>query len=318
MPQPTSRDLHVDALLTQISIAYVNPTYIADFMFPQVPVNKRSDKIPAYDQSPWYRDDMRMRAPGTKSRGGGFTVNTTATYYCDRFSRRFEIPDEVRENADAPFNLDADATRFLTDKAMMRREVAFATDFFTTGKWGADKTGGTDFTQWSTYGSSTPLLDIDNYKDAVEAGGVPEPNTFAMGKQAWLITKHHPDLVDRIKYTQRAQITTEIASALFEIPNFLVGRSIYTATVEGTAESSVVYSRIWGKNGLLMFRPPAPSLLTPAAGYTFVWRAVANALQYIKRMRDEEREIDIVEINSFFDQKITAAKAGLFMSGVVA
>jgi hypothetical protein len=318
MPQPTSRDLHVDTLLTDISIAYRNPAYIADAIFPVLPVNKRSDKIPAYNQSFWYRDDARLRAPGTKSRGGGFTVDTSATYYCDRFSRRFEIPDEVRDNADAPFNLDADATRFVTDKALMRREVAFATDFFTTGKWTTDKTGGTDFTKWSTYGTSTPIQDMDAYKDVVEGLIGVEPNKLIFGKAVYLQLKNHPDLIDRIKYTQRAQVTEELIASLMEFPQLLVGRSIYTTTVEGTAEASVSYSRIWGKNALMVYVPASPSLLTPAAGYTFLWKAVGNAPQYIKRMRDEEREIDIVEVNSFFDQKITAARAGLFLSAAVA
>ena len=103
-----------------------------------------------------------------------------------------------------------------------------------------------------------------------------------------------------------------------EVDRYLVGRSIYTTTVEGTAEASVSYTRIWGKHGLLIYVPPAPSLLTPAAGYTFVWQVVPNALQYIKRMRDEEKEIDIIEANSFYAQTITAAGAGLFLSGAVA
>ena len=128
----------------------------------------------------------------------------------------------------------------------------------------------------------------------------------------------HPDLVDTIKYTQRGVLTTDLVASLLEIDRLEIGRAIYTTSVEGTAESSVSYSRIWGKNALLMYIPASPSLMTPAAGYTFVWRRVPNALQFMKRMRDEEREVDIIEGNSYFDQKITAANAGLFLSNAVA
>lgn len=316
--QPTPQDLHVNALLTMLSIGYTNSAYIADQVFPIVKVNKQSDIIPKYDQSHWFRDNAKVRAPGTKSEGGGYTVDTTATYFANRWSRRFEIPDELRRNADAPWDLDADATRFVTDKTMMRREVKFATDNFTTGVWGSDKTGGTDFTQWSNYGGSTPDVDIDVYKDSVEATTGVEPNKFVVGKQVHLQLKNHPALIDRIKYTQRAQLTTELIASLLELESYLVGRSIYTTTVEGTAEASVTYTRIWGKNGLLLYVPANPGLLTPAAGYTFSWQVVPNAIQYIKRMRNEEREIDIIEANSFFDQKVTLAKAGLFLSSAVA
>ena len=316
--QPTPQDLHVNTLLTMLSIGYKNPAYIADEIFPIVSVNKQSDIIPAYDQSHWFRDNAAVRAPGTKSVGGGYTVVTTATYFCNRFSRRFEIPDELRRNADAPWNLDEDATRFVTDKVQMRREVKFATDNFATGKWTTDKTGGTDFTKWNNYGSSTPEVDTTTYKDTVEALMGQEPNVLAIGKQGHIQLKNHPSLMDRIKYTQRAQLTTDLIASLLEFDKYLVGRSIYTTTIEGTAEASVTYTRIWGKNALMVYVPATASLLTPAAGYTFVWQRVANAIQYIKRMRDEEKEIDIVEANTFFDQKITAARAGLFMADVVA
>lgn len=315
--QPTPQDLHVNALLTSLSIGYRNAAYIADRVFPIVRVNKQSDIVPAYNQSHWFRDNALVRAPGTVSEGGGYTVDTSASYFCNRFSRRFEIPDELRRNADAPWNLDNDATRFVTDKTMMRREVAFATDFFAASVWGTDKTGGTDFTKWSDYGASTPVVDVDEYKDTVEALTGAEPNRLAVGKQVHLQLKNHPSLIDRIKYTQRAQLTAELIGSLLET-EYLVGRSIYTTTVEGTAEGSVTYTRIWGKGALMVHVPSAPSLLTPAAGYTFVWQLVPNAIQYIKRMRNEEKEIDIVEANTYFDQKATLTNAGLFMATAVA
>ncbi len=317
MPQPTARQLHVDSLLTQISIAHSNPDYIVDGMFPVVPVQKQSDLIPAYDQSPWFRDDARPRAPGTASRGGGFTVDTSDNYFCNRFSRRYEIADDIRGNVDQPFNLDQDAARFVADKILMRREVAFAVDFFTTSVWGTDVVGDTDFIKWSNFGSSTPIQDVDDFKDTVELLIGREPNSMSMGKGGWIKLKNHPTLIDRIKYTQRAQLTVELVASLLEMPKLLIGRSIQTTDPEGTAEGSVTYSRIWGDNALMMYVPEAASLLNPAAGYTFVWTVVANALNWIKRMRNEEREVDIIEGNTYFDQKITSARSGIFLSNVV-
>lgn len=318
MPDPTPRDLHVDQLLTQISLAYKNPSYIADTLFPPVPVRKQSDKIPEYNQSHWFRDQAVIRGPGTKSTGGGYKVDTSATYFSDRFSFRFEIPDELRDNQDQPFNVDRDGTEFVTDKMMMRREVSFATDFFTTSVWGTDKTGVTDFAQWSDYGASSPLVDITGFKDDVEGLIGREPRIAALGKQVWIQLKWHPDLIDTIKYTQRGQISVELAASLLELDRIMIGRSIQTVSPEGTAESAVTYTRIWGKNMLLLYVPERPSLLNPAAGYSFIWNRVASAAQYMKRMRDEEREVDIIEGNSYFDQKLTVANAGLFVSAAVA
>lgn len=316
--QPTASDLHVDQLLTNMSIGYSNPMYICDELAPIVSVVKQSDKIPSYDQSYWFRDAAMKRAAGSKSVRGGFKVTTSATYFCDKYSFGFEIPDEVRDNTDQPFNMDRDGAMFVTDKVHMKREVSFATDFFTTSVWGQDKTGGTDFTQWSDYADSSPLVDITTYQDSVESRIGREANCFTMGKQVWLQLKWHPDLIDLIKYTQRGQLSTDLFGSLVDFAKVKVGRAIYTTTSEGTAEASVSYTRIWGKHVLMTYVPDAASLMTPAAAYTFVWNRVAGAGQYIKRMRDEEREVDILEANTYFDQKVTVANAGIFLSGAVA
>lgn len=318
MPQPTGRDLYVDPLLTNVSIGYKNAQYIADEIAPMVMVKKQSGIVPKFDQSHWFRDEAKLRAPGTKSYRGGYTTDLTDKYFCDRYSFGAEIYDDDRDNADSPFDLDRQATELVTDKLQMAREVKFATDFFTTSKWGTDKTGGTDFTAWSTYATSNPLEDISAYMDTVEGLIAREPTLAVFGKQVWLKLKWHPDIIDTIKYTQRAQMTTELFAALIEVPKVLIGRAIYTTSGEGTAEASVSYTRIWGKHGLLIYTPGSPSLMSPAAIYTFIWQRVAQALQYVKRFRDEEREIDIVEANSYFDQKLTAKNAGLFISGAVA
>ncbi|MDD5034122.1 MAG: hypothetical protein PHE55_05135 [Methylococcaceae bacterium] len=318
MAMPTASDVHVDGLLTNISIGYVNKSYIADQVFGIVPVQRQSDIIPQYDKSHWFRNLAKLRAPATKSERSGYKVTNTAKYFCDRYSFGFEIPDDVRANADAPYNMDRDGVAFATDKIQMAREQKFATDFFVTTPWTTTVTGGTDFTQWSDYGASDPLGDMETNKETVEGLIADSPNVLVLGRQVWSKLKWHPDLIDTIKYTQRAQMTIDLAAALFELESILVGKALTTATAEGTAEGSVVYSRIFGKHGLLLYRPPSPGLMTPAAGYTFVWQRVPSAIQYIKRIRDEEREVDIIEANSFFDQKVTAADSGLFISGATA
>lgn len=320
MAQLTPGDVYVDALLTNISIAQFNDPagYIARQIAPVVPVQQQAGLYASYDQSPWFRNDAKVRAPGTRSEGGGWSVNNTNTYYCGRISRRVEIDDDTRGNAGAPFMLDQEATSLVTDKVNLYHEIAWASTNFTTSVWGGDQTGGSNFTQWSDYANSAPLTDIDTYADNIDARVAREPNTLAMGKQVWMKLKRHPDIIDLIKYTQRGQVTIDLFAALVEIPRVLVGKAIYTASPEGTAEASVTYSRIWGKNVLLAYVAERPSLMAPSASYTFTWSRVPNSVIYIKRMRDEEREVDIIESNSYFDFKVTSSRAGEFLSGAVA
>lgn len=318
MPQPNARDLHIDAYLTNVLVGYKNPAYIASQIFPRVPVQKQSDIIPAVNQSSFFRDEAQLRAIGTKSQGSGWTNDNTNKYFCDRYSFRREIPDDLRDNTDQPFNLDVISSESALDKILMRRERDFTTSFMVTSKWGTDVTGGSTVPVWSDYAASTPFVDLTTYDDTIEGSVGQTANTLVLGKQVWSKLKWHPDLVDTIKYTERGIPGPDLLAAAAEIDKVLIGKAIYTTSPEGTAEASVVYTRIWGKNALLAYVPDAPSLMTPAAGYTFVWERVANADAYIKRMRDEEREVDIVEANGYFDQKLVVKNAGVFFSGIVA
>lgn len=315
----TPRQVHVDTLLTTISIGYRNPDYIADQIFPIVEVVKQSDKLTVYDQSYWFRNEARVRAPGTTSVRGGYRVDTSQTYFCDRVSFGYEIADDLRDNADPVFNLELEAVEYVTDKIQLAREVAFATAFFTPGVWGVDKVGGTDFARWSDYGASDPLADLAEAQEQVEGAIGRTPTTLVLGRQVWTKLKWHPVLVDAVKYTRvGGPITEPVFRDLAEIDRVLIGKAIYTISPEGTVEAAVTYQRVWGKRALLVYVAPRPSLMTPSAGYTFVWNRVPNAIQYIRRFRDEEREVDIIEGNSYFDQKVTAPRAGLLFDQAVA
>ena len=83
MPQPTMGQSHVDAVLTNISVAYAQQAgnFIADKVFPTVPVDKKSDKYFTYTKNDWFRDEAQRRGPGTEPAGGGYNLSTD-TYSC--------------------------------------------------------------------------------------------------------------------------------------------------------------------------------------------------------------------------------------------
>ena len=64
MPSPSQSDLHINAPLTNVSIAYLqnSSAYIADKVFPRVPVAKQSDLYIKYSKSDWRRTDAQKRA----------------------------------------------------------------------------------------------------------------------------------------------------------------------------------------------------------------------------------------------------------------
>ena len=51
MATPTQQQVHIDQALTNISIAYRNANYLGEQIFPNVPVNKQSDKFFTYPKA---------------------------------------------------------------------------------------------------------------------------------------------------------------------------------------------------------------------------------------------------------------------------
>lgn len=322
MPQPTANDLHVDTLLTQVSLAYMNEpgSYIMPSLFPVIAVNKQSDIIAEYNKDFWFRDEAKVRAPGTESDGGGFAVTKTKTYFCNNYAWHEDVADEDRRNYDSPFDPDADATALVTEKLRLREEISGSGALFTTGVWGTsgstDLTGGTDFTKWSDYGASDPITDIDiTARESIFSVTGKDPRTFAMGRSVWMILKHHPDLLERIKYTQRGLISKDLFAALLDLDEILVAQSIKATAAEGA--TSQTYSYIVGKVALLLYKPTRPGLRVPSAGYTFRWKVFGSEVAMF-RIRMDARHADRIEGQIYFDHKQLATDCGVFMTTVVA
>jgi hypothetical protein len=297
--------------------------FIADKVFPVVPVDKQSDKYFVYEKNDWLRDEAQVRTDGTESVGSGYNI-ATATYYADVFAIHKDIGDQTRANADAPINVDREAAEFVTHRLLTRREIQFNTDFMTTGKWSKDITGvaasaTTNQTiQWSDYTNSDPIEDIEEGKaDILSVTGL-EANTLVLGYEVFRQLKNHPDLVDRIKYTSSQTITEDMLARMFDIERVLVSKSIKATNKEGATGA---YSFTTGKTALLAHVAPNPGVLTPSAGYTFSWTGVSQGMGLTigtSSFRLESLRATRVEAELAFDNKVVASDLGYFWNSIVA
>jgi len=316
MAQPTQSDVHVDAVLTNISVAYIQNQdhYIASQVFPIVPVDKQSDKYYTYTKNDWFRDEAAPRADATESAGSGYNLGTD-NYNCDVFAFHKDIGNQTRQNADAPLNLDRDATEFVTQRLLLRQERQWAADYFTTSVWGTDSTPSN---LWSDYTSSDPIGDIEAGKRAILASTGFMANTLTLGYDVFIKLKNHPDLVDRIKYTSAQTLTAQMLANLFEVERVLVAKAIYASNNEGETGA---YSFVHGKHALLCYVNPQPSLLAASAGYIFAWRGVSGGMGQsigVSRFDMPQLKAQRVEGELAFDDKVVAADLGYFFNGAVA
>ncbi len=323
MTRPTAGDVHVNAPLTNMSVAYLQDqsNFIADRAFPNLPVAKQSDRYYVYDRADFNRDEMTQRAPGTESAGGGYDVDNTPTYFCPVYAYHKDIADQIRANEDTVLNSDRDAMQFVTHKALIKREREFARAALSTGIWGTEELGVTaapgagEFLVWNDP-NSTPIEQIRTAKRAVLEQTGFEPNKFILGKSCFDALVDHPDIIERIKFGQTpgnpALANASTLAQIFEVQELLVCKAIVNTAQQGIAEAS---SFISGSNALLAFVAPNPGLMIPSAGYTFSWNGFIGATgmgHRIKKFRLEREASDRVEVEMAFQHKVVGADLGYF------
>lgn len=321
--QPDVGDVHVNALLTNLSLSYQNAddAYVADRAFPLVPVDKQSDLYPIIDRG-WFLSDEgkdMVRAPGTNAVTTGYKVSNDS-FFCLNYAIGHEIPDELRGNADSWLDLDLQGVALVTALQRIRRERAFAADFMTTGVWGTDVTGGSTVTKWSDYGGSNPISDIRRYRRQVMSVIGSVPNKLVLGQIVYDALVDHPDFLGRISGGATAQnaatMNRERLAALLDLDEILVSTAIYRTSAEGQA---VTTDFVIDDDALLLYAPRSPGLMVPSAGYTFFWRTLvagANSPQFVRKIREERPRMDIIEAHAYWDQVKTDANAGVFFSDI--
>ena len=305
MASPTQSQVHVNAAMTRVSIAYRNANYIAGEIFPGIPVENQSDEYFVFSKADWFRNEAGPRAPGTRGPEVEYALSSS-TYSCRPISATKVVPDEVVDNADSPLRPRIEAVEYATDKVLLYMEHNVASKVFATSTWSGSATPATT---WDD-DASDPLNDVETARETVVGSIGREPNVCVIGREVWSDLKNHPDLLERIKHTQTGIMTPELLAELFEVEKLLIGRAIYTTSQEGTTAS---YSFLWGKDCWFGWVPSAAGLMIPAAGYVFTWKN-----RTVEKFRRAEEKSDAYRAEVNFDAKVTSADAGYYMPDVVA
>lgn len=327
MSNPTRSEVHVNKPLTNMSIAYIQQAqdFIADKVFPIVPVMKQSDRYFVYTKDDWFRTQAKKRAPGSESAGSGFNIDNTPNYFCDVFAVHQDVDDQTRANADQPLDMDRDATLFVTQQMLLKREISFTQKYIKTGVWAGYVVAGTptDFQpgvngqgQWDLT-SSNPMADIDLLKRGIKSQTGRRPQTFVAADDVFTALRNNPVVLDRIKYTQRGIVSEELLAMLFGLEKFLVADAVLNSAQEGQTFNGDFLVK---NQALLVYANPAPSIMQPSGGYIFSWQGLFGAGAQgnrIKTFRMEQLESDRVEGEMAYDMKLVGADLGVLLTNVV-
>lgn len=323
---PKMQDAHIDRALTNMSVAYLQDAsaFVADKVFPVVPVKRQSDVFFIYNKGDFMRDEATVRGAGTESAGGDYGVEASSPYFCRKHAFHKDVTEEERANYDQPLDADTDATDFVSQKMLVRREMEWASKFFVSGVWGNEVTGvAADPTEgqclkWSLP-TSNPIQDVTNASVKMAATTGFKPNTMVLSPYAFMQLKNHEDILDRIKYTQKGIVTTDLLATLFELEHVYVAWGVVNSAEKG-AKDAVDF--IMGNHVLLCYSAPRPALRKPSAGYIFAWTGLEGSGAYgnrIVRLPMDQLGLgtERIEGEIAFDAKQICADLGFFFKDIV-
>ena len=315
---PLASEVHVDQALTDFSVAVsfqMESGFAARRAFPAVPVDKKSDQYYIYDSADLLRSDAKDYAGKGAVPRRDFHLSTD-TYLSKPKAIAYDVGREELANADAALDPEEDAAMLLARDLLIAEEVDFAATAMVTTAWANSETGGTNFTQWDD-AASTPIEDLEGGNTTIRQNSGFAANKLVLGYDTFASgLKHHPDLLDRVKYTQRGVLTEDLMAGLFGVDEVIVAGSIRNTADEGATASN---SFIVGDDALLLHAPNNQGLRQPAAGKTFVWNAYGPQGILTERIEiPEEGAFPRVQTFRCYDHKVTSNVMGYFFDDTIA
>lgn len=312
--------IHVDTYLTSYSEAFIQDA--SNFISPQatsnIPVAKESDKYVVYPRGYFWRDEAEVRPLGGRPVQVGYKVES-GQYLAEEWALEHTIDDRQRANVDAPIRLDENATNLLTQKQLIRSDRMWCQRFFVPGVWAHEQIGGNDFTPFND-AASTPLSVIDAAKDEMAQSTGFVPNVLVLGVNVKTALRSNPDIVDRIKYTERGVANNAVLAALFEVDRVVVARAVYNAAAEGAEDD---FEFIADPNAMLLaYIDPSPGLDSPTAIARFSWTGLIPGAgnQYggvMQRGRDERAHSDWFQNRTAYDMRQISSDLAMFYQNAV-
>jgi len=259
--------LGVDPIQSKLAQSYAPNIFNAgSALFPNVPVNSRSGKIPMWGKEAFQIVDTE-RAPGTVTKRTGLAYSSQTYALIDHALNAPVAVEDMEEAAAVPgIDLATPSVQLTQDKIMLSLEKEKADLSTTVAAYPvANTTTLSGTSQWSDYVNSDPADDFDTASQAIEdAEGVP-PNTCVMSVVTARVLRRHPDVIDYVKAigANLTKVTDQQLADFIGVENLVITSAHYTDT-------SGANQYFWGKDVVLAYVNQNPtSNKVRSYGYTY-------------------------------------------------
>lgn len=294
--------LHVDKVLSQISVGYRNNAFVGDVLFPAVRVDKQSDKYLVQEKD-GFTGTEDLRGPGAQTLELPPMTLSRDSFYAQEHALKDWVFAEEEENADPGIDALGRAARRVTDTILLNREVAIATIATTAANYATNHSvtlAGGD--QWSTYATSDPIGDLKAARDQIYSATLKMPNVAILGYQVASMLEDHPAFLDRMMTTPLQN--NNRLDAIGELTGLRLYRGAATRNTSPWGQTPA-YSYLWGKDVVVAYVPDSPAKEEPAYGYEFVWPYKGQVMP-TDRWFDQDRKSTAVRTTRRYDLKVAA------------
>jgi len=265
MPQQTPSQVRiVDPILTTNVQGYRHPELVGLTLFPAVPVMVSGGRVLEFNKES-FKLYNSARAPGSATRRIRFGY-LGKPYGLSNHALEAPVPREYLRDASVSPGIDlaTRAVNLVRCNQLLELEVEQANLALDATQYDANhKVALSGTSVWTDYANSDPSTDIETAKEAVRASIGLYPNVVTLSAKAFKALKQHPKILDRIKYTGRDAVTTDLLASLWDVPTVRVGMAV-------TADDAGAFTDVWGNHVVLAYVPSASSgLEEPSYGYTY-------------------------------------------------
>lgn len=291
----------VDPVLTELVRGEKPQSLFFDKLFPIVQVKKEHGKIPAYtavlDKD--YSTERAIRAGSNIRQPGDVDY---IHYLCTEHD--IATPLDYREIEESDLPLER-REAFNNQQIIFRQIEKMAAELATSADNFADDNkialSGTDC--FDVDGSKPLKVMTEAIRHLHRKLGADYEMNLLIGAPVWDVLKNHPDFIEKIKYSMKGIMTTDLFKEIVGING-----GVYVADSVDKGDF------IWGKNIILGIVPKkADSVYTPSYGFTFR----KNGYPRVDTFEENGGKIKNIRYTDIFDVKVMDKTGGYLISGCV-
>lgn len=296
-----------DPVLTELAQVYYNNELVGETLMPTVEIEKEAGKIPTFGR-------LAFRLPSTvrNLRGSSNRLDPEDIGAIDVALEEHDVEYAIdyREENEAIFSLRQFALNTTQDVIALGREKAVAALALNESRYETNNKITLSGTSQFSHKEADIFKVFDTAIRAVKRAIGRKPNVCVISGDVWAVLKEHPQLMEKIKYSQTAIVTPELFAKLIGIDTVKIGEAVY--------EEGGQLKDIWSKDIVVAYVSPRSSerkgtVYEPSYGYT-VRRQKGL---FVDTYKESGGKIEVVRTTDIHKPHLVGAAAGYLIKAAV-